>query len=124
MSATPSWFDVFFAGLWLDVQRGFWSAESSEKHASMLERVLELRRGSRVIDVPCGNGRLTLALARRGHLMTGIDFMPSFLDEARAAAGELPVDFIERDMRRAGWPRGVRRRLQLLGVVRLLRRRR
>jgi hypothetical protein len=43
---------------------------------------------------------LTIALARRGHLMTGVDFTPVFLDEARAAAGELPITFIERDMRR------------------------
>ena len=95
----PSWFDAFFAGAWLDVQRSFWPAESSEKHATLLERVLTLRRGSRVIDVPCGNGRLTIALARRGHLMTGVDFTPVFLEEARAAAGELPITFVERDMR-------------------------
>ena len=95
----PNWFDAFFAGAWLDVQRSFWPAESSEKHATLLERVLTLRRGSRVIDVPCGNGRLTIALARRGHLMTGVDFTPVFLEEARAAAGELPITFVERDMR-------------------------
>src|SRR6187455_2440446 len=99
MSAPPEWFNAFFAGLWLDVQRGFWQAEGSEKHASLLERVLELRPGSRVIDVPCGNGRLTLALARRGHVMTGVDFTRVFLDEARASAGALPATFIERDMR-------------------------
>lgn len=98
-SATPEWFSAFFTGLWLDVQRGFFPAEGSEKHASLLERVLALRPGSRVIDVPCGNGRLTLALARRGHVMTGIDFTPVFLDEARASAGELPTTFVERDMR-------------------------
>jgi len=99
MSATPEWFKEFFAGLWLDVQRGFWPAEGSEKHASLLERVLELRPESRVLDVPCGNGRLTLALARRGHVMTGVDFTRVFLDEARAAAAALPITFIERDMR-------------------------
>jgi SAM-dependent methyltransferase len=99
VSVTAEWFSAFFAGLWLDVQRSFWPAEGSESHARLLERVLELRPGSRVIDVPCGNGRLTVALARRGHVMTGVDFTPVFLAEARASAGDLPITFIERDMR-------------------------
>ena len=45
VSAMPNWFDAFFAGAWLDVQRSFWPAESSEKQATLLERVLTLRRG-------------------------------------------------------------------------------
>jgi SAM-dependent methyltransferase len=42
---------------------------------------------------------MTIPLARRGHLMTGIDFTPPFIAEARAAAGDLPITFLERDMR-------------------------
>ena len=94
-----TWFDSFFGGLWLDVQRAFFPAEESEKRAAAIERVLALRPGSRVLDAPCGNGRLTIPLARRGHTLTGIDFTPAFLAEARAAAGTLPVTFLQRDMR-------------------------
>ena len=93
------WFQSFFEGVWLDVQRGFFPAEESEKRAAMLERVLALRAGSRVLDAPCGNGRLTIPLARRGHKLTGIDFTASFLAEGRVAAGDLPITFLGRDMR-------------------------
>src|SRR5262245_2072038 len=93
------WFQSFFSGEWLDVQRGMATPEGNEKAAGVIERVLALRPGSRVLDVPCGNGRLTIALARRGHSMTGVDFTPVFLAEGRAAAGDLPVTFLERDMR-------------------------
>jgi SAM-dependent methyltransferase len=93
------WFRSFFGGMWLDVQRSHWNTEDSERRAGLIERVLALRPGSRVLDVPCGNGRLTIPLARRGHVLTGIDFTPVFIAEARAAAGDLPVTFLERDMR-------------------------
>jgi SAM-dependent methyltransferase len=93
------WFRSFFDGLWLNLQRGFFPAEESEKRAAALERLLALRPGSRVLDAPCGNGRLTIPLARRGHTLTGVDFTAPFLAEARAAAGTLPVTFLERDMR-------------------------
>jgi SAM-dependent methyltransferase len=93
------WFRTFFSGMWADLQPGFFSPEETEKRAAMIERLLALRPASRVLDVPCGNGRLTVALGRRGHTLTGIDFTPAFLTEARAAAGNLPLTFIERDMR-------------------------
>jgi SAM-dependent methyltransferase len=93
------WFESFFGGTWLEVQRAFYAAEESDKRADMLERLLALRPGSRVLDVPCGNGRLTIPLARRGHTMTGIDFTPAFIADARAAAETLPATFLQRDMR-------------------------
>ncbi|HXJ21190.1 MAG TPA: methyltransferase domain-containing protein [Polyangia bacterium] len=93
------WYESFFGGVWLDLQRTFFPAEQSERRAEMLERVLALRPGSRVLDAPCGNGRLTIPLARRGYTLTGIDFTSSFLAEGRAAAGDLPITFLERDMR-------------------------
>ena len=42
---------------------------------------------------------MTIPLARRGHAMTGIDFTAPFIAEARAAAGDVPITFLERDMR-------------------------
>jgi SAM-dependent methyltransferase len=93
------WFESFFEGVWLEVQRAFYATEESDKRAEAIERLLALRPGSRVLDAPCGNGRLTIPLARRGHQMTGIDFTASFIAEARAAAGDLSATFLERDMR-------------------------
>ena len=42
---------------------------------------------------------MTIPLAGRGHTLTGVDFTASFIAEARAATGDLPATFLERDMR-------------------------
>jgi ubiquinone/menaquinone biosynthesis C-methylase UbiE len=51
------------------------------------------------LDAGCGTGFLSLELAARGHRVTGIDFAPAMLAEARrkAAAQSLAVRFEEAD---------------------------
>ena len=55
----------------------------------------------RVLDVGCGPGRHSLALARRGIEVVGVDRSPVFLQLARdaAAAESLSVTFLELDVR-------------------------
>lgn len=47
---------------------------------------LDLRSGSRVLDVAAGNGNATLAAARRWCDVTSTDYVPSLLDSGRARA--------------------------------------
>ena len=47
---------------------------------------MELEPGVRVLDVACGTGSVTIPLARRGAMVTGLDMMPHLLEEARARA--------------------------------------
>ena len=67
------------------------------------DRILDLVVGGRgtldALDVGCGTGFLSLELARRGHRVTGIDFAPQMLAEARkkAAAQGVAVRFEEGD---------------------------
>ena len=76
------------------------------QEVDFLVDALELRPGMRVLDAGCGPGRHALELARRGIAVVGVDASPDFVALARAAAGDLPVEF--REARRAG--AGVRRR--------------
>jgi ubiquinone/menaquinone biosynthesis C-methylase UbiE len=64
-------------------------------------KALGLKKGSRVLDIPCGTGRHAVRLARRGASVLGVDITESYLREARRAAGNLPnVRFVRGDMRR------------------------
>ena len=49
----------------------------------------------RVVDLGCGTGRLTLALAAAGHQVTGLDPASASLAAARAKAGAATVSWVE-----------------------------
>jgi SAM-dependent methyltransferase len=47
--------------------------------------------GRRVLDLACGQGRVTRELAGRGATVIGVDISPSLLERARAAESRRPV---------------------------------
>jgi SAM-dependent methyltransferase len=96
------WWEVFFQGRWEDVQLGQAAdAEANRLAAYRAESALQLAPGSSVLDVPCGEGRISLELAARGYQVTGVDASPRFVTEARRRAGERGASsrFEEGDMR-------------------------
>ncbi len=60
---------------------------------------LDLRAGSKVLDVAAGNGMVSLAAARRWCDVTSTDYVPALLESgrARAAANGLSIKFMEAD---------------------------
>lgn len=108
-----NWFEQFFAGEALELWRRAIAPESTEEEVSFLTEVLEVEPGGRLLDIPCGNGRLSLPLAQIGYRVTGLDFCSEFLIEAKAAAerlktaatdsGILGVSFVKGDMRSYQW---------------------
>lgn len=99
------WNDFFTSELWLDLQRGFWTEESTRKAADGIEGLLQLTPPAKILDVPCGEGRLSTALASRGYQVTGVDITQSLLEDARSKAGGLGLDITweHRDMRALPW---------------------
>ena len=59
-----------------------------------------LKPGSRVLDLACGGGRHALALAQKGHRVTGIEIgqYPFELARARAQEAGLDIDFVKEDI--------------------------
>src|SRR5262245_52882230 len=55
----------------------------------------DLRAGWHVLDVACGNGNTSLAAARSGTSVVGIDYVPALLEDGRqrAVAEGLDVEF-------------------------------
>ena len=66
--------------------------------AEFIER-LALEPGTRVLDVACGSGNLSLPAARAGAAVTGLDIAPNLLETAqgRAEAFGLEITFDEGD---------------------------
>jgi ubiquinone/menaquinone biosynthesis C-methylase UbiE len=67
---------------------------------------LDLRSGSKVLDVAAGNGNATLAAARRFCDVTSTDYVPSLLESgrARAQADGYAVRFQEADAEKLPFP--------------------
>jgi cyclopropane fatty-acyl-phospholipid synthase-like methyltransferase len=115
MTIPSNWYENFFHGVSLDLWRKAISPEQTRAEADFLIKVLQCDAGFHLLDVPCGNGRLSFDLARRGYRVTGVDISEEFIDEARAsivAAGSLnppadaggtdliaPVEFLLGNMR-------------------------
>jgi SAM-dependent methyltransferase len=81
----------WYTGFFTELPNAFWRAAVTEDFTAaevdFLVRTAGLRPGSRVLDLPCGSGRHSLALARRGCRVTGIDISAEAVAFARAAAG-------------------------------------
>ena len=76
--------------------------KGTESEVPFLIRALGLRPGQRVLDVGCGPGRHSVALAQAGMAVTGVDVSSKFLQiaaEAARAAG-VGASFFEMDARR------------------------
>lgn len=56
-------------------------------------------QGRDVLDLCCGPGRHSIALAQLGYRVTGVDRTAFLLREARQRAAGLKVEFVEQDMR-------------------------
>jgi SAM-dependent methyltransferase len=99
------WWKDFFSGLIIDFWLGAMPEEVTCDEAEFLAKHLRLSDGSRVLDVPCGAGRLALELAARGCRVTGVDISPEFLDAARERARErdLRIESRQSEMRDLPW---------------------
>jgi ubiquinone/menaquinone biosynthesis C-methylase UbiE len=75
--------------------------EHSDADTTEILSLLELPPGSRILDAPCGHGRIARRLAAAGMEVTGVDLNPAYLDQARADPLMPPdaVNYVEGDVR-------------------------
>ncbi len=79
------WHKTFFK-TWEVIQPHFYSLEQTRKQAAFITKALKLKKGSKVLDVPCGNGRIGFELARKGCAVTGIDSNENIIEKAKQAS--------------------------------------
>ncbi len=100
-----NWWKNFFHGVALDFWRAVVSNEQTRAEADFIQKHLQLSAGAKVLDVPCGNARLSVELARRGFQLTSVDIAPEFIAEGKMKSSKagFPIDLYERDMRDLPW---------------------
>jgi SAM-dependent methyltransferase len=95
------WFDN--DALWRETYPFLFTDARFARAAETVRKALKLGkpRGKSALDLCCGPGRCSVALARRGFTVTGVDRTKFLLDKARARAraSGLKVEWIQADMR-------------------------
>jgi 2-polyprenyl-3-methyl-5-hydroxy-6-metoxy-1,4-benzoquinol methylase len=104
MSDAP-WYTTFFGQDYLRIYAPVLPVERTAREVDGIVRLLGLPTGSCILDLCCGHGRHTLALAQRGYQMTGQDLSEVFLREAQAQAitQHVQVRWVQNDMRTIPW---------------------
>ena len=90
MTIPSNWYEDFFHGVTLDLWRKAIPAEMTQGEAEFLIKNLGCDPGTHVLDVPCGNGRLSFELAKRGYRVTGVDISKEFINEACKLSKDQP----------------------------------
>jgi len=100
MSDAP-WYKTFFGKDYLRMYAPVLPAERTTKEVDGIVSLLALPTGSNILDLCCGHGRHTIALAQRGYQLTGQDLSEVFLHEAQvqADAQQVQVRWVHSDMR-------------------------
>lgn len=96
------WTKDFFSAVALDAWRRAHSTDITVAEVELLEQALELGdEPKRLLDVPCGDARHAIELAKLGHQITAIDRAPDNAARAQqhASAAGVTLDFVLGDMR-------------------------
>jgi SAM-dependent methyltransferase len=98
--AAPDWWQTGFGPEYLALYDAF-LAERTPVEVDQIEALLQLHPPRRILDLPCGQGRHSIELARRGYDVTGVDLSPYMLGVARerANATGARVRWLAGDMR-------------------------
>jgi SAM-dependent methyltransferase len=86
--------DDWFVGFQTELKARFWHAATepfADAEAKAIAGLLDLPAGARVLDAPCGGGRIAVRLAERGLDVSGIDISEVEVLEARGLAAERRV---------------------------------
>jgi ubiquinone/menaquinone biosynthesis C-methylase UbiE len=85
-SSTADW-DDFFGEFYLRAYVHDEADAQAAEDALAAAKLAGVEPGADVVDVPCGYGRHTIALARAGYRVVGVDRSQTLLDEAKRRAG-------------------------------------
>jgi SAM-dependent methyltransferase len=87
-----NWSKNFFDADYLRLWEGSEAPDKTAREVEALFSLLGLREGIKVLDAPCGYGRISRGLALRGAVVLGVDLSEELLAEAERRRREIPAD--------------------------------
>lgn len=97
---SDNWYEDFFQGINCELWEKAVSPEWTEQEVDLLISELNINQRKHILDIPCGFGRHSIELAKRGYQVTGVDISETFiksLDE-KVKTEKLPVNAIQADL--------------------------
>ncbi len=96
----PEWWESYFDSHYLLEYEPLFTLERDRNEVARVIDILGLPSGSRLLDVPCGQGRHAHLLAEAGFNVDGLDYSSHLLEIARKRGTGPKLRYTQGDMRR------------------------
>lgn len=91
-----NWYETFFRGINCEMWENAITPEWTNAEVNLIRDIMNLSTGASILDIPCGTGRHTVALAREGFKLTSVDISDEYINRLRqiVEAEKLHVNII------------------------------
>ena len=95
-----NWYEDFFQGINCEIWEKAIPADWTKQEVDFLVSELNVKPGQHILDIPCGYGRHSIELSKRGFKTTGIDISEHFIRglTAKINAERLNINAIQADI--------------------------
>lgn len=95
-----NWYEDFFTGINCEVWEKAIPIDITVQEVDFLLGELNLQPGEYILDIPCGYGRHSIELAKRGYHVTGVDISETFIKSlsGRISSESLNINAIHADI--------------------------
>lgn len=102
MHRKQNWYKSFFNEDYFKFWSPTFSTQRSKKETDFIIRQLKLKKGEKILDAPCGQGRHARELSKKGFKIVGIDYSEFLLNEAKKYCDDLTKkpEFLLQDIRK------------------------
>lgn len=92
-----NWYETFFSGINCEMWEKAATPEWTNAEVAFIMDVLNVQLGSAVLDMPCGTGRHSIALAKCGYQLTSVDISKEYINALKKKVEEqqLKIEVME-----------------------------
>ncbi len=97
---SDTWYEDFFKGINCELWEIAIPQEWTNQEVEFLITELNIKQGQSILDIPCGFGRHSVELAKKGYKVTGVDISETFLKtlSEKIKADSLSIETIHSDI--------------------------